>query len=190
MRGSHDGNAEHLREEKREDEAEPCGPENLHAGLGGGLVDGVVCGVRSPSGGETIHNGAIGEHRAELSLADAHWDFLKVATVGEHADDDQEDDESGDPGPEFIGVYNLVTEEGDKERADGNDNDACSTIDVWIHGVDELGTDDAVHTGPADAGKHVEHGDQLHSPPAEPEARQHHLAETKFGTKGREEADR
>ena len=123
-------------------------PEVPEAGLGGGLVDSVVCCVRGPSSRETEHNRAIGQHGSELGFADAHWDVLKVASVGKHAKYNQEDDESRDPGPEFVGVHNLVAEEGDNECADGYNNYTYCTVDVWIHGVDDLRTDNAVHTGP------------------------------------------
>lgn len=94
----------------------------------------------------------------------------------EDTEDYQEDDESGDPAPEFVSVHDFVAEESDDKCAHGDDDNADRTIDIGVYGIDELGTNDAVDTRPANAGEDIEERNQLDTPPTEPEARKHHLA--------------
>jgi len=72
--------------------------------------------------------------------------------VGEDAKEDEEDDEGWDPGPEFVGVHDFVAERGHDKGADGDDDNASGAGNVWVDGRDELGADDRVDGGPADAG--------------------------------------
>ena len=76
-------------------------------------------------------------------------------------------------------MHNLVPEKGHEEGAESDDQDTGIARDIGVHSIDELRADDGVHGGPSDASQDIEKGDQLHSPPAEPEAREHHLTQTK-----------
>ena len=188
-RGRHDGDAKEFGEEEGDHEADPDGAEDLLARLRDGLVHGVVGGVACPARGEAVDYAAKAQHAAELRGANAHGDIDKVARVRELAQHDEEDDEGRDPAPKFVCVHDLVAEEGYQEGAHGDDEDACPPWDVVVDGVDELRADDAVDGAPADAGEHIEEGDELDTPPAEPEAREDHLAEAKARAKGAEETD-
>ncbi len=75
-----------------------------------------------------------------------------------YAEDNEEDDECRDPGPELVGVDNLVPKNADEKGQDGNDDDTGKAWNIMIHGVDKLSTDNRVYTGPADTGKDVEKG--------------------------------
>ena len=155
----HDGDTEELGEEQREDEANEGGEEDFPAALVGRLVDGVVGGVGGPAGREAIYDTAKGEDAAELRSADAHWDVAKVARVSKDAQGDQEDNEGWNPGPELVGMDDLVTEKSDEESAGRNDDDASKAWDTWIHRIDELRSDDDVDRGPANASTQVEDSD-------------------------------
>ena len=133
--------------------------------------------------------------------------------MGEDAEDDEEDDEGGDPGPELVDVDDFVAEEGHEPGADCDDDDAGVAWDVAVYGVEELGADDGVDGRPwigvsgclkagsggcvavvmqglpSDTCQNVEDGNELHTPPSEPEARKHHLPQAESRPKCREEAD-
>jgi hypothetical protein len=79
--------------------------------------------------------------------------------VGEFAKDDQEDDEARDPGHHLVEVHDLVAEEGDEERAGGDDDDAGITWHVGVDGMDQLRAYNDVDGRPAKAGKTIEDGD-------------------------------
>jgi hypothetical protein len=64
--------------------------------------------------------------------------------MGKHPQDDQEDDESWNPGPEFVRVNDFVAKEGDGHGANGNDYNTCITRDVIVNSVDQLGPDDDI----------------------------------------------
>lgn len=187
--GGHDGDAEEFAEAEGEDQAGVGPGEDFAAGLGRGLVAGVVCGVGGPACSEAEDGSAEGEDGAELAGADTHGDVDEGAAVGENAEDDEEDDEGGNPGPELVGVNDFVAEERDDECGDGDDDDTCKAGNVAVHGVQELGTDDGIDAGPSEAGENVEDGDELHAPPSVPKARENHLTQTEFRTKGGEVAD-
>ena len=79
----------------------------------------------------------------------------------EFAEHDEEDDEAGDPGPEFVEMHDFVAEEGDEEGRCGDDDDTGVAGDGVVDRVQELGADDDVDGGPADAGEDVEDGDYV-----------------------------
>jgi hypothetical protein len=58
-------------------------------------------------------------------------------------------------------VHDLVAEEADYEGADGDDQDSREAWNGRVDGVDELGADDGIYRGPADAGEDVEDGDYI-----------------------------
>ena len=62
----------------------------------------------------------------------------------EFTNDNQEDNESGNPGPEFVGMYYLVTEKCDKEGTYGNNDDSSVSWNIVIDSVDELGTNNDI----------------------------------------------
>lgn len=74
----------------------------------------------------------------------------------ELAEYDEEDDCTGDPGPELVDVYDFVAEDGDDPRRRRDYNDARVAGDVSVDGVDQLGADYDIHGGPAHAGEDVE----------------------------------
>lgn len=157
--GGHDGDAQHLREEQRDDQAQPGGKEDLAAAAVGGLVDGVVGGVAGPAGREAVHGRAEGETAAHFRGADFHGEVDKVARVGEHAQHDEEDDEGRDPAVLFILVDDLVAGESDEQRAEGDDEDTGVARDGAVDSVQQLRAHDGISSGPADAGQDVENGD-------------------------------
>ena len=187
--GAEDSYAKHLAEEEWDNKAEPGGEEDLGARAVGRMIHSVICSVRGPPSGETVYNSAEGKHTAHFCSASAPFEILEVAAVGEDTQSDEEDDSGGQPGPELVGVHNFVAEEGDQECAERNYQDASVAWNIAVHGVDELGTDNGIDGRPADAGQHVEDGDQLHSPPAEPETREYHLAQPEARTESCEVAD-
>lgn len=77
----------------------------------------------------------------------------------EFAEDNEEDDEAGDPGPVFVHVDDFVAEEGDDERCCRDDDNACVSGNVGIDGIEELGADYHVDGRPAYAGQDVEDSD-------------------------------
>ena len=79
--------------------------------------------------------------------------------MSEFAEDDEEDDEAGDPGPELVEMDDFVAEEGDEEGCSGNDDDAGIAGDGFVDGVQELSADDHIDGGPANASEDVEDGD-------------------------------
>ena len=81
--------------------------------------------------------------------------------MSEFAQDDEEDDEAGDPGPELVEVYDFVAEEGNEEGGGGNDDDTGIAGDGTVDGMQELGADDDIDGGPADAGEDVEDGNYI-----------------------------
>ena len=157
--GGDDGQAQHLGEAEREDQAGEGPEEDFGLGAVGGLVDGVVGGVAGPAGGEAEHGGGEGEHGAGLGLAHAHGDVVELARVRELAQHDEEDDEARDPAVVLVGVHDFVAEEGDEEGRGRDDDDAGPAWDGAVDGVEDLRPDDDVHGGPADAGEDVEERD-------------------------------
>lgn len=111
----------------------------------------------------------------------------------EDTEDDDKDDGGGDPGPELVKMDDLVTEEGNKQRTESNDDNASVAGNIVVDGMNYLGADDRIHCRPAEAGKNVEHGDcnwltgsskckvtertDLDTVPAEPVSRQNHLSQ-------------
>ena len=86
-------------------------------------------------------------------------------------------------------MHNLVSEEADEHRAEGDDENASESRYVIVDSVDELFADDGVDRRPADTCQDVEDGNELHSPPAKPESGRDHLSQAESWAKGREEAD-
>ncbi len=78
--------------------------------------------------------------------------------MGELAEDDEEDDEAGDPGPVFVEVHDFVAEEGHDEGCCGDDDDARISGDAGIDGIQELGADYHVDSGPPYAGQDIKYG--------------------------------
>ena len=153
------------------------------------MVYGVVGRIGGPACSEAEDRGCEAKDGACLSDADLHGQVAEFAAVGEFAKHDQEDDEGGDPGPEFIDVHDFVAEEGDEKCAGGDYDDACVSGHVGVYGVDELGAHDNIDRGPADAGEDVEDGDDLDAVEPEEEAGEDHLAETEARAEGGEEGD-
>ena len=109
--------------------------------------------------------------------------------MSEFTENDHEDDEAGDPSPEFVLVHDLVAKEGDEERACSDDDDPGPARHVGVDRMDQLRSDDDVHRRPSNAGQDVEDGDQFHAIVAEEVSRQHHLPQAKPGAEGAEEAN-
>lgn len=186
----HNRYAKHLSEEKRNDQAKPGPEEHLAAGLVRWLVNGVVGCVGSPAGCESVNHRSERENAAKLGSANFPWDVLEVAAVRKNAQNDEEDDGSRYPAPEFVGVHNLIPKQCHQERAHCDDNNSSIPWNVIVHSIEQLRTDNGVDGRPANACQHIEDGNELHTPPAEPEAREHHLAQAKRRAEGREVADR
>lgn len=77
----------------------------------------------------------------------------------ERAKDDEKDDEGRDPGPEFVSVYDLVAEQRNAECANSDDEDTSPAGNVVVYGVDKFSANNAIDTGPANAGEDVEDRD-------------------------------
>ena len=90
--------------------------------------------------------------------AGAPFDCNEIAAVGEDSEKNEEDNRSWDPGPELVGVHYLIAKGGDGERADGDNDNASRAFDIAVDCLDELGADDRIDGGPADAGQDVENG--------------------------------
>lgn len=185
---AHDGNDQQLGEQQRHNQSQPGPEEELPLRLRRRVINGVVGGVRGPPGGEHIHRRPERQHTAHLGLARLSRNAPEVSRVGEDPEHDREDDGGGQPRPELVGVYDLLAKHADDQGGDGDDEDAREAGNVGVDGLEELGADDGVDGGPAQTCHDIEEGDELDAPPAEPEARQGHLAETEGGLKGREEA--
>lgn len=54
----------------------------------------------------------------------------------EFAEYDEEDDQTGDPRPELVGVHNLVAEDGDEPCRRRDYDDASIARNVGVDGVD------------------------------------------------------
>lgn len=202
----HDRYAQHLSEEKRNDETDPDGKEDLRPRLVTGLVDCVVCCVAGPSCCETVDDTSKAEHTSQFAGAYTHWDVDEGSGVGEDAKDDDEDDGSRNPGPEFIDVDDLVTKERHAQCAKSDDEDTSVAWNIVVDGIDQLSANDRVHRRPAKAGKDVKHSNcdllardpqckndrrtDLDSIPAEPVTRQNHLSQAKTRSESGEVADR
>lgn len=121
------------------------------------------------------------------------------------AQDDKEDDKARDPGVSLVRMHHLVPEESDEECHGSNDNDAGPAGHIAIDGVEELGADDDIDSGPAETGDDIEDSNfggsdtgnanvwkiltNLHTIPPKEETRQHNLSEPKPWAKSREETD-
>nr|POE62783.1 hypothetical protein CFP56_03687 [Quercus suber]POE62785.1 hypothetical protein CFP56_03689 [Quercus suber] len=204
-----DCNTEQLREKQGDDQTKPCPEEDLLAVRVGWLVDSVVGSIRSPSGCEAIDDSAEREHTAKLRCTNAPRYVDEIAAVSKDTQDDEKDNGSWDPRPEFVRVYDLVPEKCNEESAERDDQDTSKAGHRGVDCVDELSSNDGVDRGPADTSKNVENGDysmlgqicphptvklmeptELHAPPTEPETGQNHLAQAEFGAQGREITDR
>lgn len=189
QRRCRDGQAQHFREAEREDQAGVGPGEGLDARDGDGLVDGVVGGIAGPTRPEPEHGRGEAEDGACFGGAGVHGQIGEFARVGEFAEDDEEDDEAGDPGPEFVGVDHLVAEQGDQEGRCRDDDDARISWHVRVDRIDQLCAHDHVDGRPAHASQAVEDCDHLHAVETEEVSRQHHLPKTEAGTKSAEEGD-
>ncbi len=158
-RGGRDCQAEHFGEAEGENEPCVCPRERLDARDAHGLINGIISRIARPAGAEAKNGSRERQDAAGLGAACVHVQVAEFAAVGEFAEDDEEDDEGGDPGPEFVVVHDFVAEDGDEPGRGGDDDDAGVAGDVAVDGVDELGADDDVHGGPADTGEDVEAGD-------------------------------
>jgi hypothetical protein len=59
---------------------------------------------------------------------------------------DQEEDLAGNPGPAFVSMDNLVAEKADKERCNGDDQDANPARHVVVDSIEKLRSDDGVYS--------------------------------------------
>lgn len=168
--GSHDSNSKELSEEQRNDQAKESPSENLVTALGWRLIDGVVGGVRGPTRGEAVHSSTERKAVAQFRSTNTPRNVHEVSSVSKDAESDEEDDGGRDPRPELVNVDNLVAEESDGECEDGNDDDTSPTRNVGVDSVDQLCSNNGVHGGPANASQDVEDGNELSSPPTEPES--------------------
>lgn len=156
--GGHNGNTQELGEEKRGDQSSPGGEEDLATAAVRGLVDGVIGGITGPASGETIDSRTVRQARAELRSSSSHGEIPEITGVGEQSEDDHEDNEGRDPAVVLVQVNDLVSSEGDKKGADGDDQDACKSRNVGVHRIEKLGADDGVGGGPAQTGENVQKG--------------------------------
>lgn len=74
----------------------------------------------------------------------------------ELAEYDEEDDQTGDPRPEFVDMHNFVAEDCDEPCRGRDYDDASIARNVGVDGVDQLGADYDIHGGPAHTGKDIE----------------------------------
>lgn len=116
------------------------------------MVDGVVGGVGRPSRCEAEDARTERESGADFGAANGEGDIVKLSRAGEFPEHDEEDDETGDPAVEFVGVHNFIAEESNEEGASCDNNDAAPTGDVAVDCVQDLSAYDDVDGGPADAG--------------------------------------
>lgn len=65
-----------------------------------------------------------------------HCQVSELATVGELAEYDQEDDQARDPRVEFVGMHDFVAEDGDKPCCRCDYDDASIAWNVVVDGVD------------------------------------------------------
>ena len=91
-----------------------------------------------------------------------HRQVTEFPAVCEFSEHDQENDEAGYPGPEFVGVHDFVAEHGDKPGAGSDYNYTSIAWDIGVDSIDQLGADNHVHCRPANAGKDIEDGDWRH----------------------------
>ena len=77
----------------------------------------------------------------------------------EFSKDDEENDETRNPGVHLVHVDNLVSEERDYECACRDDNDTCVSWYVGIDRIQKLGAYYDIDSGPSDACKDVEECD-------------------------------
>ena len=106
------------------------------------------------------------------------------------AQNDHEDDEAGDPRPEFVLVHNLVPEEGNEEGTGGDDDNTSPARHIVVHSMDQLRTDNDIDRRPADASQHIEDGNELDAVVTKEIPRQNHLPQAEARPEGAEEADR
>lgn len=118
-----------------------------------------------------------------------HGQIGEFARVGEFAEDDEEDDEAGDPGPELVRVHHLVAKTCDQEGRCCNDDDARISWYVGVDRIDQLCAHDNVDGRPADAGQAIEDRNHFHAVETEEVSREHHLPKTEAGTESAEEGD-
>ena len=85
-----------------------------------------------------------------------HCQIAELPAVRELAQYDQEDDQTGDPRPELVSMYNFIPEHGDDPCRRRDDDDARIARNVGVDGVDQLGADYDVHGGPAHTGEDIE----------------------------------
>jgi hypothetical protein len=78
------------------------------------------------------------------------------------AKNDKEDDEGGNPTPEFVRVDNFVSEQRYDECCRGDYENTRKAWHVRVHRVYQLGTDDSVNTRPANTCKDVEHSNYIY----------------------------
>lgn len=150
---------EHFGEAERENEATK-GPGKDSDPIGAArLVYGVVSRITRPAGPEAKDAGREGKDRPSLGAARVHGEIREFAGVSEFAQNDEEDDETRDPGPVFVEMHDLIAEKRDDEGRGGNDYDPCISWHVGIDRVEELRADYHVDRRPPYAGQDVEEGD-------------------------------
>lgn len=79
--------------------------------------------------------------------------------MGECAEHNEEHNAGRDPTPVFVSVDDFISGKGDKQGAEGDDQDTSVSRDIAIYGVQELGANDGIGSGPTDTGDNVEDGD-------------------------------
>lgn len=175
------------------------------------MIDPIIGGEAGPPGGEAEHAGREAENRPGFGISRTHGQLVKCAGMDEFAQDDQEDDESRDPGPVCVGMDQLIAKYRDDRGSPRNDKDTGIAWDLGVHGIEQLRTNDDVDSAPAQAGQDVKdcncirphwlhsefpnmgilHGLTDFDPVVPKEiARKHHLSKAVAWPKGREEGDR
>lgn len=155
----HDSHGEHLREQERDDQAEPGPEEDFTSRLSSGLVDGIIGSIRGPACSKAVDNRSKGKNRSHLRRSSLPGNVDEISAMRKHAEEDKEDNQRRDPSDEFVVVHDLVAKGAHEESADSDDGDSSATGHAWVDGLDQLGADNRVHGGPANTREHVEAGD-------------------------------
>ena len=156
--GGCDGQTKHFGKAEGEDQTAKSPGENADAVDAAGLVDRVIRRIARPARAEPKDAGGEREHRASFCVPRVHREVGEFPGACELAQDDEEDNEAGDPGVEFVGMDDFVAEEGHQKGCGGDDDNARVARNVCVDSMEQLGAYDDVDRRPAHTGEDVEDG--------------------------------